>query len=47
MSKWDWSPEMKMKMEQNGLEKEWVEFSIADEQASVSEASQVETVVKG
>ena len=28
-------PEMKEKMEQNGLEKEWVEFSKADEQASV------------
>ena len=33
VSKWDWSPEMKMK--QNGFKKEWVEFSKADEQASV------------
>ena len=35
VSKWDWSPEMNMKMKQNGLEKEWVEFSKSDEQASV------------
>jgi ADP-ribose pyrophosphatase YjhB (NUDIX family) len=35
VSEWDCSREMKMKMEQNGLEKEWVQFSKADEQASV------------
>ena len=35
VSEWDWSPEMKMKMKQNGLEKEWVKSSKADEQASV------------
>ena len=35
VSKWDWSPEMNMKIKQNGLEKEWVEFSKADEQVSV------------
>jgi len=35
VSEWDCSREMKMKMKQNGLEKQWVKFSKADEQASV------------
>ena len=35
VSEWDCSREMKMKMKQNGLEKEWVKFSKADEQAFV------------
>jgi ADP-ribose pyrophosphatase YjhB (NUDIX family) len=35
VSEWDCSREMKMKMKQQGLEKEWVKFSKEDEQASV------------
>ena len=35
VSECDCSREMKMKIKQNGLEKEWVKFSKADEQASV------------
>ena len=35
VSEWDCSREMKTKIKQNGLEKEWVKFSKADEQASV------------
>ena len=35
VSDWDCSREMKMKMKQNGLVKEWLKFSKADEQASV------------
>ena len=35
VSEWDCSREMKMKMKQNGLEKEWLKFSKSDEQASV------------
>ena len=38
VSRWEMTPEMRKKMEQNGLDKGWVEFSIADEQASVRPA---------